>query len=341
MEVESRPFWLTRREALCGLAAAGLGTAAFAEAGPGVEMVARARDFLALLPPEAHGTATADFANPLRQNWNYMTGSRVSPGLPLERMDAAQKVAAMDLLATGLSPEGLAKAERVMLLQDVLRDEIGKGSADRNSERFSMLIFGTPGDVLWGWRFEGHHLTLNYTLRGNEVVSVTPSSFSSDPNAVPSGPHQGMIALEKEEVMGRQIYGALSPKARGAALLQEASFGNVLATAGREGRVGARAGIPFADLTQGEIDFLMELVGVYATDHLPNNLANQQFARLREGDLMATHFGWAGSEDRGSIYYRIHGDTFLVEFATLRNQPQHHHTTRHDFERNLGAHIVG
>ncbi len=334
---------LTRRGVLGAGAALGVlalgARPAFAK--PGADMVARAQGFLGGLSEGARAEATRGFDDPLRLRWDYMTGSRVSPGLPLERMSEVQKGAALDLLRSGLSEDGFAKAERVMLLQDVLRDEIGKGTADRNRERFSVIVFGTPGEGLWGWRFEGHHLTLNYTLAGDQIVSVTPSSFSSDPNTVASGPHEGTVALQEEENYGRIIFGAMTDKARGHALLQEQSFGNVLALAGKESRIGARRGVPFADLAQAEVDFLMELVDIYSSYHLPGALQGDMWGRLREGDLAAARFGWAGDEKKGSIYYRIHGDTFLIEFATLRNQPQHHHTIRHDFERNLGAHVVG
>lgn len=197
------------------LGAAGLVRPASANAALGAEMRARASAFLAALDEGQRSATTFSFDDRNWQRWNYMTGSAVSPGLPLERMSDEQKVLALDLLRSGLSEAGMDKAERVMVLQDVLRDELNKGAPDRNSERFSTAIFGTPSDTgTWAWRFEGHHLTLTYTLVGDEIVSVTPSSFSSDPNTVASGPHRGLVALVDEEEMGRTLFRDLSAQNR-------------------------------------------------------------------------------------------------------------------------------
>ncbi|QPH55405.1 DUF3500 domain-containing protein [Pontivivens ytuae] len=341
---------LNRREALAltagGAALAALPAAirpAQAQAAtPGALMVERAQRVLGLLDEPQVESVRFGFDSATRRAWDYMIGSAVPTGLPLEQMTAEQKDAAMDLLATALSPSGLVMAERIMLQQDILRDEWGKGSPTRNSERFSLTVYGEPGDGPWAWRWEGHHLTLSLTLVGDRVVSVTPNAFASEPNTVPSGPHAGMVVLEEEEMLGRQLFADLAQPNRDRALLREASFGNVLTTAGNERRFGNdRAGVPLADLPQAQADLAVRLIEVYAVDPLTTALAEEQSARIREGDLMATRFGWAGADlDGPSIYYRLHGDTFVIEFATVRNQPQHLHTIRHDPERNLGNHAV-
>ncbi|MEO1018222.1 MAG: DUF3500 domain-containing protein, partial [Pseudomonadota bacterium] len=127
------------------------------------------------------------------------------------------------------------------------------------------------------------------------------------------------------------------------ALIRDRSYGNILTTAGDEDRLSdERQGVPLADLHQAQIDLITRLIDVYAVDNFATPLADEQRGRVREGDLMAARFGWAGADlDGNSIYYRLHGDTFLIEFATLRNQPLHHHTIRHDLVRNLGGHAIG
>ncbi|MGI9405935.1 MAG: DUF3500 domain-containing protein [Hyphomicrobiaceae bacterium] len=343
---------LSRREALqltlpvaaAGLLGPGMFPARAGLAKVGTLMLDRSRRFLKLLNKPQHNKATFAFASKRRKTWSFMWGSRYAPGLPLEKMRKEQQEAALDLLAAALSSDGMTKAGQIMLQQDILRDEWQKGSPDRNRERFSLMIFGTPSETgRWGWRFEGHHLSLSFTLKGTDVVSITPSSFSSEPNTVPSGPHKGLIVLKDEETIGRRLFADLSAKNRKAALLRRASYGNILATAGRESRVlkGHRAGVPLADLPQAQVDLILRLMDVYAVDNFAGPLAGEQRKRLREGDMMSTRFGWAGpNTGEKSMYYRLHGDTFLIEFATLRNQPLHHHTIRHDAERNFGVHRI-
>lgn len=333
----------SRREFLAtsglALAAGSLASPARAAGEPGAAMTELAARFMDGLDDQARAEASFPFDGRTRRAWNFM-GARAKPGLLLETMNAAQKTASMELLATALSPHGLHKAEKVMLLQDVLR-EMGSGPRDRSRERFAIAIFGTPSvDEPWGWRFEGHHLSLSFTLIGNEVVSVTPSSFSSNPNLVASGPHRGTLALDEEERLARLLYRDLSAANRDRALIRERAFGNILTTAGREDRLGGTPeGVAFADLHSAQRDLAMRLIDTYGVDHLNAALAEQQRTRLREGDVMAARLAWAGSNREGEMmYYRLHGETFLIEFASLRNQPLHLHTIRHDLERNLGAH---
>ncbi|MEO1105856.1 MAG: DUF3500 domain-containing protein, partial [Pseudomonadota bacterium] len=267
---------------------------ALANTSPGAIMLERANALLALLEPAQREAATFDFNGRRRRAWNFMLGSRRAPGVALEDMTEAQKSATMDLLASALGEAGLLKAQRIMLQQDIMRDEWGKGSPDRNRERFSIQFYGTPSATdPWSWRFEGHHLSLTFTLVGDEVVSVTPSSFSSEPNPVPSGPHKGLVVLQ-EEGIGRRIFGDMSPPSRDRALIREASYGNILTTAGREERIGeTREGIAMADLPQNQVDEIVRLVEVFTADNLVPALAAAEAERIREGDIMAAHFGWA------------------------------------------------
>ena len=138
---------LTRRSLLASstaaIAASALPTTALASQ-TGQRMIDRANRWLAQLNDDQRATALFRFDSDTRRGWNYMLGSRAAPGLPLEQMSAPQKEAALDVLASGLSDYGLETAMNIMLQQDILRDELGKGSPDRNRERFSLMIFGAP-----------------------------------------------------------------------------------------------------------------------------------------------------------------------------------------------------
>ncbi|MEM6761425.1 MAG: DUF3500 domain-containing protein [Pseudomonadota bacterium] len=344
-----KPANPSRRVILAGTAAVAAGAAlappvaaAISHAGPGADMLDRVNRWLDSLNGEQRAAATFDFDSSRRQRYNYMLGGAFAPGLPLERMTAPQKDLALDVVATGLSAEGMETAKNIMLQQDILRDEWGKGRSDRNSERFSLMIFGNPSETSpWGWRFEGHHLTMTVTLVGTEVVSHTPKSFSSEPNTVPSGPFVGLVVLPENEALGRALYADLSPANRQAATISERSVGNVTAMAGRENLTRPREGVALGDLTPGQADMARRLIDLYTTDHLSAELADAQRQRIDGNDLSAARFAWAGPnvEDE-SLYYRLHGDTFFIEFATLRRQPQHHHTIVHDLSRNLGRHAL-
>ena len=338
---------LSRRAVIRVAAVAGLAGGVPALAGPaaaqadtlGATVRDRAARLLGTLGSDQLNAALFPFDGPTRRGWNFM-GAAPKPGLRLEQMSEPQQDLALDLLATVLSPTGLQKALDIMYLQDVLR-ALGRGPGSRNRDRFSVAVFGLPSSTQpWGWRFEGHHLTLSFTLDRDRIVSVTPSSFSSDPNTVRSGPRQGLVALDEEERLARQLFGHLEPGRQAQARISDQAVGNILATAGREDRFTTREGLPAADMTAAQQDLMLRLVEVYAVDHLAAPLADAQAARVRAGDPASIHLAWAGGSRPGErYYYRLHGDSFVIEFASLRD-PLHLHTIRHDTDRNLGQHIV-
>ncbi len=308
----------------------------------GAQMRDRANALIAGLNEQQRGTALFPFADRNRPQWNFMLGSRRAPGLALEQMSAPQKDAALDLLASGTSQFGLNKAMNIMLQQDILRDEWGKGSADRNRERFSVQIYGTPSATTpWSWRWEGHHLSLTFTMVDDEVVSTTPSAFSSEPNTVPSGPHRGLVVLKDEETLGRALYTGLSTAQQARVRVWDTSPGNIQSVRGNHVRIAREAaGLPLAELPRDARDKVERLIEVYTTEVLPPSLAGTQTARLRGEDRDAMRFAWGGANLDGSIYYRITGANVLIEFASLRNQPLHLHAVFHDVGRNFGAHRV-
>lgn len=305
-------------------------------------LVARAQAFLALLTPAQLAVATFAFDDPLRARWNYF-GAGIKPGLRLEQMRRDKAEAALELLASVLSQQGTEKFDRVRLLQDVLRER-GAGPSDRNADRYSFAIFGTPGpQTAWGLRVEGHHLSLSFTMVGDAVVSTTPSSFSSNPNAVRGGTHDGLVALRHEHATAVRLRNDLSAESTERATIATQPYRNILSTAGREARLfGARReGVALGDLHPAQRDLAMRIVDAYAVDHLVGPLADEQRARVREGDPETIRFAWAGGTEIGQqMYYRLHGATFVIELATNPPEPDHLHTIRHDPDRHLGRHVT-
>lgn len=302
--------------------------------------LAAASDFLGTLTPEASALARFAFDDRTRARWNFM-GTRVKPGLPLERMNARQKEAASALLQSVLSPEGYDKARLIMQCQDVMR-ELGSGPANRNGERFSIALFGEPSaSAIWGLRIEGHHLSLSWTFEGEALAAVTPASFSVIPQNIPVGARKGVVVLDREEGFGRKLIRDLSAEKRNLAVFADSLPGNVLAQAGQEDRFTEKAGIAAADLSDAQRDLLWELIETSAVAPWPVSIAERQRSRIREGDPAAVHFAWAGSmEPGGMYYYRIHGDTFVLELTSVFGNPEHLHAIYHDPERTLGRHLT-
>lgn len=297
--------------------------------------------FLAALQPDQLARATFALRSETWAKWNFMGTTLIKPGLPLSAMNGSQRDAALDVMAAILSPAGFAKAVRVMNLQDVLV-ALGDGVGRRSSQHYSLAIFGAPSATdAWGLRFEGHHLTLSVTMVGDDVVSVTPSSFSCNPNDVPVGPARGTTALTEEEDLARTLFADLKGAAASRALIQERAYRNIMATAGRETLHKTPEGVPLADLSTSQADLVWRLVDVYASEPWAGDVATAQAARVRAGDRAATRFAWAGGNEAGTpFYYRITGPTFAIELGAVDAKAQHLHTIYHDLERTLGRHVV-
>lgn len=300
--------------------------------------MAKTQALLSSLTPDLAERARFELDGDVHRGWNFM-GTRLKPGAPLEQMDETQKQAAYELLQAGLSADGYDKVRLIMATQDVMR-ELGRGPASRNSERFSLAIFGEPApDQRWGLRVEGHHLSLSWTLVGDEIVSLTPASFSVIPQNIPVGELKGTRVLDLEETGARRLINDLTGNRKQTALISERTPGNVLAQAGREDRFGTPEGIAVADLGSAQRDLLWELIHRTTVDPWPAAIADAQATRVREGDPAAIHFAWAGSTGPGEMfYYRIQGDNLVLEFTSVFGDPEHLHAVYHDPERTLGRH---
>jgi hypothetical protein len=217
----------------------------------------------------------------------------------------------------------------------------GDGVGRRSSQRFSFAVFGEPADRgTWGFRLEGHHLSLSIAVRDGRIISVTPSSFSANPNRVQSGTYAGLVTLKGEEALGRRLFGDLAPKLQGRARLSDTALRNILSYAGRERTNAQRVGIAAADLMAVQREILWQLIETYAVEHLSPTLATAQRARISSGDREAVHFAWYGPNTVETAFgYRVIGDGFVIEIGSVDTAAQHLHTIYHDLANVLGRSV--
>ena len=146
-----------------------------------------AEDFLAALADDQKSVASLDFADEdERRNWHYTPVER--KGLMLKDMDGWQVELAHRLLGTGLSGSGMHRARTIIDLESILGEMEGPGGKwKRDPERYYVSVFGTPGNGEWGWRFEGHHVSVNYTIVNGELIGPTPVFLGANPAKVLHG----------------------------------------------------------------------------------------------------------------------------------------------------------
>ncbi len=292
--------------------------------------------FLSRLDPEQLRVTVFPFADPERFNWHYIPHFR--QGLSLKAMTSDQRQGAMDLLQFSLSEGGYQKATQIIQLETVLAQL--EGSSSRDPELYYFTVFGDPQQTPWGWRVEGHHLSINFTIPDPETVIVVPSFWGSNPAEVRSGSLQGTRAQAQEQDLARELIQSLDSQQRQQAILAQQSFGDILTGPRRNQELTTPTGIPFRDLSEGHQDLAWRLIQVYAQDYRPE-YAEAQLQRLRSAGLEEIHFAWAGGIEPGQAhYYRLHGPRLLIEYDNTQNQANHIHAVFRDPVEDFGADLL-
>ena len=305
-------------------------------------MAKAASNFLAGLDAKGQQQAVIDFADTVeRENWHYIPRDRA--GLPLKEMDEKQRQLAHALVATGVSAQGYEKLSTIISLEPILAELEGGGRRfPRDPELYYVSVFGEPGtDAPWGWRFEGHHISLNYTLGKGRMLGPTPLFFGSNPGEVRHGEQTGLRVLKEEEDLGRQLLHALDGEQKTVAIVDEQAPDDIITTNVPYVRGEVQPeGLGSQDMNAAQREILSALVETYVK-RLPEAVAKAEWARLAEADLQAARFAWAGAEERGwPHYYRVLGPSFLAEYDNTQNDANHIHAVWRDLSNDFGEDIL-
>ena len=171
-----------------------------------------AERLLAAAPEATRAKMQRPFNDADRLDWHYTPRNR--NGAAMKELDSRGREAVHALLKTALSASGYRKATNIIELELVLR-EIETFGLMRDPERYHLTIYGKPdAAAAWGWRFEGHHLSLNFTLAGDKAAADSPSFFGANPATVPKnakfGDKQGLRVLGAEEDEARALLSLLN-----------------------------------------------------------------------------------------------------------------------------------
>ncbi|HSV58030.1 MAG TPA: DUF3500 domain-containing protein [Variovorax sp.] len=289
-------------------------------------------------PNTARNQLLQPFTLEARTDWHYTPRTRA--GIAWRDMSEDQRNAATELLRSALTEQGLDKVRAVMALEIALR-ELETFGLNRDPGNYAIALFGEPNaaDRPWGWRLEGHHLSLHWTLRGDEYVASLPQFFGANPARVPRdfGPslRAGTRILGEEEDRARALLASLSAQQRSLAVFDTRPYGDIVSGNAAKAAPPEPKGITFDALTAAQQAQLLALVSAFA-EHLKPTLAKARLARVRAGGgLPSLRFGWAGTVEPGKPYYfRLQGDLFLIEFDNSGGN--HVHSVWRDFDGDWG-----
>ena len=299
-----------------------------------------AQHFLDLLDDPQQSAATYPLDDEERYNWHFTPRER--QGVPLKSMSEAQQAAALQLMQLCLSEAGYETAQNIRELEQVLRTVENRPPNDtrRDPMNYSFTIFGEPTTgQAWGWRVEGHHLSLNYTAIDNRIVSATPTFLGANPGKVPVGPKKGWRVLQPEEDLGRELVKLLNEEQLSTALIAEEAYPEIVTGTERYAKIGEPAGLRYSDMSSAQQDKLVQLLELYYNVHRAE-VAEAALAPIKES-LADIHFAWAGGLGVGDPhYYRLHGSTFIIEYDNTQNSANHIHTIVRDLKNDWGEDVL-
>lgn len=329
--------------------AAGLSAAAYSRFSSPAALSSTAKTFLESLSAEQKAKAVFPF-EPTGDEysfWQYVPAEDVAKrygrprrGVGLMEMSAPQRHLAHALLSASLSQRGYVKATSIMSLDDILREMEGDTTGRRNSDKYFFSIFGEPSEAKpWGFRMEGHHLSLHFTIV-NGKISGSPTFFGTNPAEVRQGPRKGLRVLAAEEDLARDLLAALTAEQKSTAIVDKKAPNDILTAAERKAALtGQPSGLSASKMNARQRTVLTALLEEYAYN-LPEDVATVRLKQIKDAGTNLS-FAWAGPEARNEgHYYRVQGPTFLVEYDNTQNGANHIHSVWRDLTGDFGADLL-
>ena len=311
---------------------------------PAKQMSEACARFLDSLSADQRQKTTYEYMDGERIFWYYPPLNR--HGLPLRDMDPRQRELALALMSTGLTDDSYQKARQIVDHEAVLgplEKEEGRISFVRDPELYYFTAFGDPNsDEPWGWRVEGHHISLNFSVWGDDIISMTPFFFGANPAEVRKGPKAGLRILGRREDLAFELMDSLDAGQRSKAVLYDKAPYDILTYNSSKVSLPAEEGLPASKMSETQRGILKALVSEYVTQ-VRQELAAERLAAVEEHGLGRLHFAWAGPVEAGSgnaHYYRIHGGDFVVEFDNRQNGANHIHSVWRDVENDFAQDVL-
>ena len=327
------------------LVAAFTGAAIIASQKSAANMQKAATLFLDSLSPDQKARATFAFDSEERMRWHFIPNETFArKGLMIKDMNEAQRRVAHDLLRSGLSARGYLKVTSIIELEDILKAiEVG-GRMARNKEEYLFSVFGTPAAKgRWGWRLEGHHVSLRFAIVDGAIsgnISSSPMFLGSNPAEVRDGDNKGTRVLADEEDAARALLMSLPGDLQAKAIVNPVAPSDILTMNKNDIAPLPEQGVAFSAMGSQQQALFTKLIEAY-TSNMETDIAAGRMARIRAQGMDSVRFAWLGETEKGKQhYYRVQGPTFLIEYDNTQNNGNHIHSVWRDFNGDFGRDLL-
>jgi hypothetical protein len=311
-------------------------------------MAGAAEGWLGLLDDRQRAQATGsqpagDATDAERRRWFYTPTDH--GGLDLHRQRPGQQQAAMRLVASGLSEPGFVTVATIIGLENVLDcfEGFGGGSVRerwRDPGLYYLRVFGDPGgDQPWGWRFGGHHVSLNYLVVNGAVVATTPCFLGSNPASSALLGGTELRPLGGAEDLARELVVSLDPGLKERAIIPGRAPDDILTeyrSVLTPHDLPQPSGVTGAELDPAQRELLRALLGTYL-ERVPAGIAPSYDIDM----VNAVRFAWAGQTEPGRPhYYRLQGPGLLIEWDNTQHNANHAHSVWREPASDFGLDVL-
>jgi hypothetical protein len=264
--------------------------------------------------------------------------------MPLKEMNEKQQALAYALMASALTEKAYQQARLIIDHESVLgplEKEEGHVTWDRDPGLYYFTVFGEPDEKgPWGWRVQGHHVSLHFSVHNGEVIATTPFFFGANPAEVRKGPKTGLRILGVSEDLAFDLMNSLDVGQRSKAIINPEAPWDILTYNASKAAFMPNEGLAAARMSGTQKEALMALVTEYV-GRVRTDLAQQKLATLRKEGLDHLYLTWAGPVEKGKAhYYRIAGGNFMIEFDNRQNGANHIHSVWRDVENDFGLDVL-
>jgi len=172
---------------------------------------------------------------------------------------------------------------------------------------------------------------------------VTPSFMGANPDEIKVGPRAGQRVLALEEDLARELVTSFNDDQKREGIISKDAPPDILTIPGRTLDAAIPdppVGLPVSRMNPDQRGLLERLIEEYAAN-LRRDLADHEMDLIRKAGFDSIRFVWAGGVEPGKgHYYRIVGQTFIIEYDNTQNDANHIHTVWHDRQNDLGRDLL-
>lgn len=303
---------------------------------PGVGMATAANRLASLVSDDLKQKMMYGYGDPERLNWHFIPRDR--NGIVLWDLEGDSRKAADELVKSGLSAAGYAKTLQVRSLEEVLylfeegEEEYRRNR--RNPHKYHITIFGEPGATgKWGWRFEGHHLSLNFMIQDGVIVSSTPEFFGANPGLIDGGPKRSLRVLGRREDLARDLLKSCTGAQSKQMWISKDAPDDIRGAGEAQPVVTEAVGLRYVDMSPEQQKLLRELIAEYVTA-MPVQVVRDRMKAIEKSGMDDIRIGWWGESERNQRHhYVVQGESFIIEYNNTQNEANHVHA----MWRNIGG----